>query len=91
MDTRVLEVMLPYFTLKFGNPSSLHRFGQETKKALDNSREDVANLINAENSETIIFTSGATESNNLAIKGTALRDRENGTKIVKMIKADCKA
>lgn len=82
VDERVLEVMLPYFTSKFGNPSSLHRFGQEAKKALDNSREDVAKLINAENSETIIFTSGATESNNLAIKGTAIRNRKIGTKIL---------
>jgi cysteine desulfurase len=74
--------MLPFFKSSYGNPSSLHKFGQEAKKALDHSRENISKLINAEKSDTIIFTSGATESNNLAIKGTAIRNRKKGTKIV---------
>ncbi|MCW3997620.1 MAG: cysteine desulfurase [Candidatus Bathyarchaeota archaeon] len=82
VDSRVIEVMLPYFKTSFGNASSLHRFGQDAKRALDIGRENVAKLINAEKPETIIFTSGATESNNLAIKGTAIRNRKKGTKIL---------
>ena len=79
VDSRVIDIMLPYLKKSYGNPSSLHRFGQEAKQALDNSRENIAKLINAEKSETIIFTSGATESNNLAIKGLAIRNRKKGT------------
>jgi cysteine desulfurase len=82
VDLRVLEEMLPYMKLSYSNPSSLHTFGQEAKRALDESRGKVANLINAEKLETIIFTSGATESNNLAIKGTANRNKDLGTKIL---------
>jgi cysteine desulfurase len=82
VDSRVIDIMLPYFKKSYGNPSSLHRFGQEAKEAIDNSREKIAKLINAEKSETIIFTSGATESNNLAIKGMAIRNRKKGTKIL---------
>jgi cysteine desulfurase len=82
VDSRVIDIMLPYFKKSYGNPSSLHRFGQEAKQALDNSRENIAKLINAEKSETIIFTSGATESNNLAIKGMAIRNRKKGNKIL---------
>jgi cysteine desulfurase len=77
-----MEAMLPYFRESYGNPSSLHRFGQEAKQALDISRENIANLIKAEKPETIIFTSGATESNNLAIKGMAIRNRKKGTKVL---------
>lgn len=82
VDPRVIESMLPFFKSSYGNPSSLHSFGQEAKKALDLSRENISKLINAEKSDTIIFTSGATESNNLAIKGTAIRNRKKGKKIV---------
>jgi cysteine desulfurase len=74
--------MIPYFAALYGNPSSLHKYGQEAKQALDTSRENIAKLIKAEKPETIIFTSGATESNNLAIKGTAIRNRKKGNKIL---------
>ena len=71
MDPRVLESMLPYFNDRFGNPHSRnHAFGWEAEEATEIAREDVANIINASPKE-IVFTSGATESNNLAIKGVA--------------------
>ena len=66
----VLQAMLPYLSDKFGNASSLHSFGQEAKEALEESREKVAKLL-AANPEEIIFTSGGTESDNLALKGIA--------------------
>jgi cysteine desulfurase len=82
VDPRVTEAMLPFFNSHFGNPSSVHILGQEAKQALQNSREIVANLINSETPEAIIFTSGATESNNLAIRGTAGRNKSRGNKIL---------
>jgi cysteine desulfurase len=82
VDPRVIEEMLTYMNSSFGNPSSLHTLGQDSKKALAKSREAVAKLVNAEDPETIIFTSGSTESNNLAIKGTAGRNKHRGTKIL---------
>jgi len=81
VDPRVFRAMLPYFTEKFGNTMSLHSFGQEAKQALEESREVVANLIRAKPNE-IIFTSSATESNNLALKGIALANRERGRHII---------
>jgi len=81
VDPRVVKAMLPYFSEKFGNTMSIHSFGQETKQALEESREVVAELIGAKPSE-IIFTSSATESNNLALKGIAFVNREKGKHII---------
>ncbi len=68
VDPRVIEAMLPYLTEKFGNPSSVHFFGQEARAAVDRARRDLAALVGARANE-IIFTSGGTEANNLGIKG----------------------
>jgi cysteine desulfurase len=71
IDPRVLEAMMPYFTERYGNPSShIHDQGQQALKAIDAARAEVAGLVNAK-PEAIVFTSGATEANNLAIKGAA--------------------
>jgi cysteine desulfurase len=67
----VLEAMMPYFKENFGNPSSLHSFGQKALTAIDEAREKIKNILNAEYLKEIIFTSSATESNNLVIKGLA--------------------
>jgi len=75
VDQRVLEAMLPYFTQIYGNPSSIHYYGQQAENALENARDMVAELINA-NPEEIIFTSCGTESDNLALRGTALAQRK---------------
>lgn len=68
IDSRVVEAMLPYLTSSFGNPSSVHLFGQEMRAAVDRARREVASLIGAQANE-IIFVSGGTEANNLAIRG----------------------
>ena len=81
LDARVLQAMLPFFSEKFGNASSLHSFGLEAKEALEDSRERVAKLLGAD-PEEIVFTSGGTESDNLALKGTARRNRELGRHII---------
>jgi len=75
VDPRVVKAMAPYFSEKYGNPSSLYSGAQEAKMALEEARGKVAALINAR-PEEIIFTSGGTESNNLALKGTALAKRK---------------
>jgi cysteine desulfurase len=82
VDPRVIEVMLLFMQNMFENPSSMSLHGQGAKKGLDEARKKVAELINAERQESIIFTSGATESNNLAIKGVANRSRDRGTRII---------
>ena len=77
----VLEAMLPYYKEAFGNPSTIYSFGQETRKATDEAREKVANLIGA-SPEEIIFTSGGTEADNVALKGVATALEKKGKHIV---------
>ena len=71
----VADLVLSYMTTNYGNPSSIHSFGREAKKALENAREQVAGLIGAK-PEEIIFTSGGTEADNLAVIGTALANQK---------------
>src|SRR5436190_18006411 len=83
MDPRVLEVMLPYFTEKFGHPASRnHPFGWEAEGAVDAGRAQSAKLLGARDPKELVFTSGGTESINLAIKGVVEMYRENGHHIV---------
>jgi cysteine desulfurase len=81
IDERVLRAMKPYFNKNFGNTMSLHYFGQEAKLALEKSREVIASLINADSNE-IVFTGSASESNNLALKGIAFANRNKGNHII---------
>jgi len=78
----VIDAMLPYFREHFGNPTSLHSFGQVAKKAINNAREKIAQLINANSPEEVVFTSGGIEANNLAIKGIAKAYEKKGRHIV---------
>lgn len=82
VDDRVLKEMLPFFTEQYGNPSSVHSMGVEAKSAVENARRIVTQFIGAENPREITFTSGATESNNLAIKGVAYRNKAKGNHII---------
>jgi cysteine desulfurase len=83
VDQQVLDAMLPYFGLEFGNPSSAHFFGQAAEGAIENARRTIKNLFNADGYE-VIFTSGGSESDNLALRGAALEQRKRlgATKIL---------
>lgn len=81
VDPRVLKFAEKYLQKIYGNPSSLHSVGAEAKQVIDDARKNIAELINAEDENSIIFTSGATESNNLAIKGTALKHIVRGKEV----------
>lgn len=80
-DPEVVEAMIPYFTDKYGNPSSIHSFGQEGRAAIMSVREKVASLLGAD-PEELIFTSGGTESDNFAIKGVAYANEHKGNHII---------
>jgi len=82
VDARVLEAMMPYFAQRYGNPSSMHSPGNEARSAIERARGEVAELIGAARKEEVVFTSGGTESNNLAISGAALRNRDKGNRII---------
>lgn len=82
VDARVFGFAKPFLADNYGNPSSLHSVGLEAKRVVEDARKKVAELVNAEKEKTILFTSGATEANNLAIKGAALRNVGKGKKIV---------
>ena len=89
VDPRVVAEMQPFLSDCFGNPSSLHCFGRESKDALEKARTVLSSIINAEPAE-IIFTSSGTESNNFALKGIAFANREKGNHlIVSAIEHDC--
>jgi len=80
-DPQVIAAMSPYFAEKYGNPSSIHSFGQETKAAVEKAREQVARLIGS-SSEEIVFTSGGTEADNHAIEGIAFANEKKGDHII---------
>jgi cysteine desulfurase len=80
-DPEVIKAMEPYFFDKFGNPSSIHSFGQEAKKAIEDAREKVATFLGAQPPE-IVFTSGGTESNNFAVEGVAYALEKKGNHII---------
>jgi len=82
VDPQVMQAMTPYFGTVFGNPSSTHSLGQEAKAAVEDARSKVASLIGVARKEDVIFTSGGTESNNLALIGAATRSKEKGNTIV---------
>src|ERR1700746_4226212 len=82
LDPRVLDAMMPYLTNRFGNAASRnHKFGWEAEEAVENARKEIAALIGADAVEDVI-TSGATESDNLAVKGVAWMYREKGDHII---------
>ncbi len=81
VDPAVVEAMLPYFSEKFGNPSSLYAIGRQARRAIEDSRQKIADLLGARKEE-IIFTGSGTESDNLAIKGISYKNRKKGDHII---------
>ena len=81
-DPRVLEAMLPYFSENYGNPSSMYKIGHQSKMVIDEAREKIANILGGVRSDEILFTSGGTESDNLAILGTARKHKEKMKHII---------
>src|SRR5580765_369043 len=81
IDARVVDAMLPYLRDKFGNASSIHQFGQDARAAVDRARRQVAALMNARANE-IVFTSGGTEANNLALRGICEAGQKHGRHII---------
>ena len=81
VDPHAMEFAKPFLS-EAGNPSSLYEFGQKAKQAVEEARKKIADLINAETEKTIIFTGGATESNNLGIRGTAFRNINDGKEVL---------
>ncbi|UCD97032.1 MAG: aminotransferase class V-fold PLP-dependent enzyme, partial [Candidatus Bathyarchaeota archaeon] len=82
VDPRVINAMKPFLDQFYGNPSSLHSFSDHARKGLRAAREKIAQLINAEKSEEVYFTSGATESNNWAIRSLAMKNRDKGKHLI---------
>ena len=80
-DVKVVKAMEPYFNLKYGNPNSIHSFGQEAREAVEEAREKIAHLIGA-NPLEIVFTAGGTEADNYAIKGIAWANQKKGNHII---------
>ena len=78
VDQRVLDIMLPFFHKIFGNPSSIHQYGQQAEGAVENSRASTAQNLNCQPGE-VIFTSGGTESDNLALRGVAFAMQQRGS------------
>ncbi len=81
VDPRVVEAMLPYLTAKFGNPSSVHFYGQEARAAVDRARREVADLVGARPNE-VVFLSGGTEANNLAVRGHCEQASDHGRHVI---------
>ncbi len=81
LHPEVLQEMLPFLQEHYGNPSSIHQFGRKARAAVDESREKISNSLKVK-PQTLIFTSGGTEANNLAISGFALEHQDNGKHII---------
>jgi len=82
LHDKVIEAMMPYMSIKYGNPSSLHSLGREAKRALDDARESIKNAINLNANAKVVFTASATEANNLALKGIAYALKGKGKSII---------
>ena len=81
VNPEVLEAMIPFFTAKFGNPSTIYSYGRESKKYVEDARDKVAKALGAQSKE-IFFTGSGTEADNWAIKGTAYANRKKGNHII---------